>query len=185
MLRKLAALVLAGGGAAALCLAIMALGTFTYGPSQSPPTINPPIDYVRGLIFDTVESNAQGQPAFTWSDTEIQMFTQIVLQQFQSAQFYSPPAGAFFPSQPTAYLRIAAYMLQAQAANSAKLAIIEQLLDVKLDASKAAAALNKQAQAYLEMDDNAGAFAIVEQVNDYFSFRDRFWKQVQRQQGIS
>jgi hypothetical protein len=54
---------------------------------------------------------------------------------------------------------------------------------VKLDASKAAKALQDTAQRYLDMDDNSGAVVIIESVNDYFSFRDRFWKQVQRQSG--
>ena len=163
----------------------MANGTFTYGPSSSPPTINPPIDYVRGLIADTQEFAANGTtPAYIFSDQEITMFTQM--QQafgWQSSMFYSPPAGQFLPSAPSNYLRIAATMLRSIASNKARLASIQQLLDVKLDPSKAAKALNDQAQAYLDMDDNSGAVAIIEQCNDYFSYRDRFWKQVQRQSG--
>ncbi len=158
---------------------------FTYGPAQSPPIINPPIDYVRGLIADTQEFAADGTtPVFIFSDTEINMFTQM--QQafaFQSSMFYSPPAGQTLPSAPSNYLRTAATMLRAIASNKARLSSIQQLLDVKLDPSKAATALNDQAKAYLDMDDNSGAFAIIEQCNDYFSFRDRFWKQVQRQSG--
>jgi hypothetical protein len=174
-----------GRRAAFFCLVALMAIDFSFGPSQSPPIINPPIDYVRGLIADTVEYAPNGVTlAFIFSDTEVTMFTQM--QQalgWQSSMFYSPPAGMFLPVQPQPYLRIAATMLRSIAANKARLASVQQLLDVKLDPSKAAAALNIQAQAYLDMDDNSGAFAIVESCNDYFSFRDRFWKQVQRQSG--
>ena len=49
--------------------------------------------------------------------------------------------------------------------------------------TKAAAALEKQALAYEAMDDNSGAFFIAETVNTVWSFRDRFWNQIQRQSG--
>lgn len=186
-MRRAALVNLGGGGRAAFLFLIAGLlmaNDFTFGPSQSPPTINPQIDYVRGLIADTVEFNAAGQTVFIWSDTEITMFTQLQSALgWQSSQFYSPPAGQFLPSAPVGYLRIAATMLNAQAANSSKFASVIQLLDVKLDASKAAGAFRDTAQRYLDMDDNSGAFAVIEGVNDYFSFRDRFWKQVQRQSG--
>ena len=164
------------------------MGTFSYGPAQSPPTINPPIDYVRALVSDTQEFGVvKGVtvPIYIFSDEEIQLFTQMQPAfAWQSAQFYSPPAGAFPAAQPAPYLRIAATMLNSIAANKSRLSSIQQLLDVKLDPSKAAQALRDTADKYLEMDDNSGAFAIVEMVNDSFSFRDRYWKQVQRQQGI-
>lgn len=179
---------LGGGGRAAFLFLIAGFlmgNDFTYGPAQSPPTINPQIDYVRGLISDTQEFAANGTtPVFIFSDTEITMFTQMQAAfGWQSAQFYSPPAGAFLPSAPTGYLRIAATMLNSIAANKSRLSSIIQLLDVKLDPSKAAQALRDTADKYLEMDDNSGSFAIIESVNDNFSFTDRFWKQVQRQSG--
>lgn len=164
----------------------MANGTFSYGPSSSPPTINPPIDYIRGLVSDTVEFAPDGvTPVYIFSDQEIQMFTAMQSQAlgWQSTQYYSPPAGAFLPSAPTGYLRIAATMLNALASNKSRLASIKKLLDVQLDSSDAAIQLRDTAQMYLDMDDNSGAVAIIEMVNDYFSFRDRFWKQVQRQSG--
>ena len=161
------------------------LMSFSFGPTSSPPTLNPQIDYIRGLISDTQEFGPDGvTPVYIFSDQEIAMFTQMQSAlAWQSTQFYSPPAGAFLPSAPTAYLRIAATMLNAIAANKSKLASIQQLLDVKQDPSKAAQALRDTAQRYLDMDDNSGAVAIVEQCQDQWSFRDRFWKQVQRQQG--
>ena len=164
----------------------MANGTFSYGPSSSPPTINPPIDYIRGLVSDTVEFAPDGvTPVYIFSDQEIQMFTAMQSQAlgWQSTQYYSPPAGAFLPSAPTGYLRIAATMLNALASNKSRLASIKKLLDVQLDSSDAAIQLRDTAQMYLDMDDNSGAVAIIEMVNDYFSFRDRFWKQIQRQSG--
>ena len=102
---------------------------------------------------------------------------------WQSAQLYSGPGGANLPSTPSNYLRAAALLLRALAANKARLASVQGVLDVKQNPALAAKALNDQAQAYLDMDDNSGAFFIAEQVNTVFSFRDRFWSQVQRQSG--
>jgi hypothetical protein len=81
-------------------------------------------------------------------------------------------------------LRVAALLLDSLAANKGRLAGIQQMLDIKIDASKAAVALQAQAKVLRETDDNSGAFMIIEQCNDYFSFSDRFWKQVQRQSGV-
>lgn len=175
---------LGGGGRAAFLFLAFAAMSFSYGPTSSPATINPQIDYIRGLVFDTQQFNAAGAPIFIWNDEEILMYEQLQTQTFQSGQFYSFTGGRFVPPVPIDYYRVAGVMLMALAANKAKLASVQQLLDVKLDASKAAAALNDQGQAYLDLSDNSGAFAIIEQVNDYWSFSDRFWKQVQRQQGV-
>lgn len=172
--------------AISVLIALMANGTFSFGPSSSPPTLNPPIDYIRGLISDTQEFALDGvTPIYIFSDQEIQMFTQMQSAAFgwQSAQRYSPPAGMFMPSAPVNYLRIAATMLTAVAANKSRLASIQQLLDVKMNSALAAQEMRATAQSYLDMDDNSGAVAIIESCNDYFSFRDRFWKQVQRQSG--
>lgn len=172
---------LGGGGLAALVFLIM--GTFSYGPDASPPTSNPVIDYPRMLISDTQQFDAKGNTIYVFNDQEILNMYQIMAANFQSSMFYSPPAGNNLPQTPVSYLRVAAYLLNSIAANKSRLASIISILDVKLDPSKAAQALRDTAQQYLDMDDNAGAFAIIEQCNDYFSFRDRFWKQVQRQSG--
>jgi hypothetical protein len=158
--------------------------SFSYGPAASPPTLNPPIDFIRGLVFDTQQFNAQGGRGYIWEDQEILMYSQMSTQVFQSSMFYSGPAGQFIPPQPPDYYRVAGVMLQALSANKAALSSIEKVLDVQVDASKAAVVLQKTAQSYFDMSDNFGAFAIIEQVNDYWSFSDRFWKQVQRQQGV-
>jgi len=107
----------------------------------------------------------------------------------QSAQFFNTPAGptgggtlgSYLPNLPVPYYRVAGMLLNSMAANKSKLSSVMQLLDVKLDSSKAAKALQDQANAYFEMDDNSGAFVIIEQVNDSFSFASRFWKTWQRQ----
>lgn len=143
----------------------------------------PQVAYPRLLIADTDPAT----PIF--SDEEILASEQIVLGQFQSAQFYSTPSGAtgggalgaYLPQQPIPYYRVAAILLNSIAANKARLASVMKLLDVTLDPSKAAKALQDQAKAYLDLDDNSGAFMIIEQVNDQWSFRDRWWKQWQRQ----
>jgi hypothetical protein len=150
--------------------------SFSYNPgaamSQS--------DYVRLLISDT-------QPVgYIFEDEEIAGFLAIQAMQFQSGQFYSglAPSGANLPAAPISLLRTAALALDSLAANKARLASIKQLLDVKLDSSDAAIQLRATAAEYREVEDNSGAFAIIEQCNDTFSFRQRFWQQVQRQQGF-
>lgn len=172
---------LGGGGCAALVFLLM---SFSYGPTSSPPTSNPQIDYPRLLISDTQELDANGNQIYIFQDQEILNMYAIAQANFQSSQFYSPPGGVgSYPNNPISYLRVAAYLLNSVAANKARLASIKKLLDVQLDSSDASIQLRDTAQMYLDMDDNAGAFAIIEQCQDYFSFRDRFWKQVQRQSG--
>lgn len=169
----------------------MANGTFSYGINTPPNyTPNPPVDYPRLLTSDTVEFGADGTtPVYVFSDQEILAMEQLVAVQFQSAQFFStsggPPGGgvlgSYFPSIPIPYYRVAGMLLNSLASNRARLAGVLKLLDVQLDLAKAATSLLAQANAYFEQDDNSGAFMIIEQVNNQFSFRDRYWKQWQRQ----
>ena len=143
--------------------------TYTPGATQK--------DYVRLLVADTDISDQ------IFQDEEIQAFISIQAMQFQSGMFYSGADGANLPAGPVSLLRAAALALDSLAANKSRLASIKQLLDVRLDSSDAAIQLRETAKEYREVDDNSGAFAIIEQCNDTFSFRDRFWKGVQRQQG--
>lgn len=136
---------------------------------------NSQVDPVRLLISDTNSA----QPIF--SNEEIALAYTIQGNVFQSTQFYSYPGGAYIPSSPVSWLRVAALLLDSLACNAAKLAGLMQLLDVKLDLSKAAAALKAQAQNYRDIDDDSGAVFIIEQCNNAWSFRDRWWKQIQRQ----
>ncbi len=138
---------------------------------------NSQIDYVRLLISDTQAAN------HVFEDAEIVMAYNIQASQFQSSQLWSGAQGAYLPSSPVSYLRVAALLLDSIASNRSRLAAITRILDVELSPEVASKSLRDQAKAYRETDDDAGAFFIIEQVNDQWSFRDRFWKQVQRQTG--
>ncbi len=156
--------------------------SFSYGLGLKPPVPNPPIDYPRLLVSDTREFAANGTTRiYIFEDAEIQAVGLINGLVWQSAQFWSGPAGQYLPPTPVNYLRAAALLLDSLAANRARLASIKQVLDIKLDPAVAAKNLKDQAQAYRDADDNSGAFIIAEQVNDQFSFIDRWWKQIQRQ----
>ena len=130
-----------------------------------------------------MELDSAGRRVYAFEDSEILMATQIELSVWQSSMYYSGQAGASTgPSNPVPWRRIAANLLDALAANQSRLSAIVQLLDVKLN-PKAADDIRSQAQALRAADDNSGAFIIAEQVNNIFSFRDRYWKSVQRQSG--
>jgi hypothetical protein len=153
--------------------------TFSYDPA------NPAIFYPRLLISDTVQFGKDGvTPIYVFSDQEIQAMTTIVTLNWQSAQFYSPPAGQQLPGNPIPYMRIAAGLLDCIAANKSKLASITRILDVELSPSVAAKMLREMAQEYRDVDDNSGSFCLIEQVNDDWSLISRYWKQVQRMQGV-
>lgn len=145
--------------------------SWTYDPSNSR------IYYVRLLISDT---NVDQQ---IFSDEEINAAYAIQASQFQSSMFFSGSQGANLPAQPISYLRVSALLLDSLAANNARLAVIKKLLDVTLDAKDAAAALRACAQGYRDVEDNSGAFVIIEQVSTVWGFVDRYWATVQRQTG--
>ena len=138
------------------------------------------IGYVRLLIADTDAAN----PIF--SDDEITAFLTLSGMQWQSSQFYSAAGGQVsLPSPPTNYLRAAAFALDALASNKSRLEGVIQLLDVKLSSVKdTALALRAQAQSYRDVDDNSGAFVIIEQVSNDWAFRQRFFNQAARQLGV-
>jgi len=102
---------------------------------------------------------------------------------FQSSMFYSPPAGRNIPMSPVSLLRVAAIGIDIIASNSAQLALITKLLDVNLNPAAAAKILADRADKYRQIDDESGAFAIIEQVNTTWAFYDRYFKQIQRQTG--
>ena len=144
---------------------------------------NPPIDFPRIMTGDMDPD----KPIF--QDEQILAVEQICVQPFQSGMFWSTPNGAIgggtlgtmLPQIPINYNRTAAYMLTSMAARQAWPSAVTQLLDVKLNGKAASDALRAIAKDYLDLDDNSGAFMIIEQVNNDWSFRDRFWKQWQRQ----
>lgn len=145
---------------------------FTYAACDG---TNDAIDLVRALIADTVASG------HIFEDSEILGFYRIQAAQFQSGQAYSGAAGANLPATPVSYLRVAALALDALASSKSRLSSVTEILDVKLSPAAAAKALHDQAAAYREVDDNSGAFAIIEQVKTTFDYKNRFWAQVMRQ----
>lgn len=153
--------------------------TYTYDPLSPGP-----LDYVRFLIPDTEFIPNVSPPRMIFSDQEIEMMFQIQKgSAFQSSQYFSGAQGRTLPSQPVSYYRVAAIALDTLANNKGKLGGILQLLDVKLQNVKdLVQALRDGADNYREQDDNAGSFVIIEQTNTDWSFRDRIWKQFQRQQ---
>lgn len=135
---------------------------------------NPTIDFPRLLVGDTQESG------HIFEDEEITSATTLISLQYQSSMQFSNGAGRNLPSTPVSYLRVAAILLDALAASKSRLALTK-LLDATVSFTAVAKALREQAQEYRDVDDNAGAFMIIEQCNTGFSFLDRFYKQVQRQ----
>ena len=163
------------------CAAILFMGftgTFTYQGGA-----NPPIDYPRFIVADTVQfSPIDGTtPIFAFWDEEIQAATKIEMGVWQSGMYWSGRQGVS-PLQNSAVIpwrRIAATLIDALASNQARIGLISQQLDTKLNPG-AVKDMQAQAAALRLADDNSGAFAIVEQVNDYASFVDRYWKTWQR-----
>lgn len=154
------------------------VGTFTYQGGD-----NPPIDYPRLLVADTIQFAEDGTtPIFAFWDQEIQAATRIEMAVWQSGQYWSAGQGVT-PLQNSSVIpwrRIAATLIDALAANQSRLNAISQMLDVKLNPG-AVKDMQAQAQALRDADDNSGAFVIIEQVNDGWSFIDRYWKTIQRQ----
>ncbi len=138
---------------------------------------NPIIDYPRMLIADTQDAG------HIFEDSEIMSAYQINSAQFQSSQFFSGSMGADLPFPPIGYFRCAALLLDCLASNKARIANKVKVLDVQIDVAALAGELRKQASNYRDVDDNSGAFMIIEQVNNEWSFLDRFWKTWQRQSG--
>jgi len=153
--------------------------SFSYGFGA-----NPPIDYPRMLVQDTQQFQPDGVTrAYIFEDSEILAFTQIVANVYQSSMYYDFPQTVQVPSPPISYIRVAAYMLNSLAANTARLSGIMQLLDVKLDMKSATKAFQDQAKAWLDLDDNTGAYSIIEQCqwDDTANFIGRWFREVQRQ----
>ena len=150
--------------------------SFTYDLAN-----NPSVAYIRLLIADTDEAN----PIF--SDEEITGAYAIAASVFQSGAFYSGIPGSgrtTLPSSPVSYFRVAAVLLDALASNKARLAGVTKLLDVELSPAQAASALSKKADDYRKVDDESGAFVVIEQITTDWSSRDRFLKTVQRESAL-
>ncbi len=135
---------------------------------------NPAIDYPRFLVADTVDTN------HIFEDAEIVMATTIQSLTWQSSQFYSGTSGSNLPAAPVSYRRVAATLLDAIAANKSRLASVSRILNVELNSGRAADSLRASAQC-LRDEDSQGAFVVIEQVTNEWSFRDRFLNEFARQ----
>jgi hypothetical protein len=136
---------------------------------------NPNVAYVRLLIPDTDPVKV------IFQDEEIQAFFNIQMSTFQSGMFFSGQQGRNLPALPLSYVRVAALALDTLANNKGKLGSVVKLLDVQLDWKDAAAILREGAKTYREVDDDAGAFMIIEQTSTDWAFAQRWWNQFQRQ----
>lgn len=143
--------------------------SFTYDFDNFPDIAN-----VRLLVGDTQPST----PIF--QDAEVQAALQA-----ESSQNVIVGLSGFTPNpgvlQVYSYRRSAAWLLNALASNRARIASITQLLDVKLDPSKAATALRDQAQGFIDQEASAGYFAVSEMVVNQFSMRERLVAMLYRQ----
>ncbi len=145
---------------------------FTYDFDTAPEISN-----VRLLVGDTDAAT----PVF--SDAEVNAALQN-----ESSQNVIVGLSGFSPNPPVrqvySYRRSAAWLLNALAANTARLgSVITQLLDVKLAPGIAARELRSQAQQLIDQEASAGYFAISEMVINQFSMRERLNAMLLRQQG--
>ena len=140
-------------------------GTFTYDPNT-----NYPLFIVRALIPDTDITH----PIF--NDDELNAFLFLESSQgiYQSNQ--ANPTGSNVPSPVFQYdyRRAAATAIDSIASSKARLAVIEKVLDVTLNAAAVQKALHAQAESLREQSDNSGrVYAIAEIVYDAASARER------------
>lgn len=145
------------------------------------PTNPGPVDYVRLLIADTDSTH----PIMQNEEITNALFLTSTQGLYQNSMNFATGAVATSSVQVYSYWYAAALCLDSMAANKSYLGAVEQLLDVKLDATKAADALRKTAKEYRDREDSAGHFAIVEQVQTNFQARERWWKQLLRIEGGS
>ncbi len=145
--------------------------SFTYDPMT-------PIFFVRSLIPDTNPS------AFIFSDEELNGYLFLESSQgiYTSGQAWPNGTRAAMPVQVYSYRRAAAMAIDVIASDRAKLATLQQVLDVKIDGGKAQVALHEIAESLREQEDNT-SFAIAEMVPDPFAARERCLNQLLRLTG--
>jgi hypothetical protein len=138
---------------------------------------NPTIDYPRLLIADTVEFAPNGTtPVYIFDDREI-----LAMYNIGAVSVIGPSGGGQVNvvSNPSPRY-VAANLLLSLAGNKARLANALKVLDIQVNTQGAAQELRAIAETWLEMEWNSGDVAIVEQVVDQFSARERLWKQMVR-----
>jgi hypothetical protein len=136
----------------------------------------PLLSTVRMMIPDTDPDNA------LFSDVEVNQAIFIESSQGLYASGQAVPGGVAVPvpGQTYSVRRAAALLVDCIAGNWSKLAIIQAMLDVKLDGPKAAEALRAHAQGLRDTEANSGAFAIAEWVLDPKTAQERVYKQMLR-----
>jgi hypothetical protein len=136
----------------------------------------PLLSQVRLLIPDTDPNNA------IFQDDEVNQAIYIESAQglYASGQAVSGGVPVVSPGQVYSIRRAAALLVDCIAGSNAKLAIIANMLDVKLDGASAAAALHDHAEALRTTEATSGAFAIAEWVVDPNTAYERVWKQMLR-----
>lgn len=148
--------------------------SFTYGQGATQQQ-----NIIRLMVADTDPAN----PIF--SDAEINnALYQESSQNLYNSSMAVPNAVSYqVPVQIYSVYRSAALLLRSLAANKSRLASVTQLLDVKLSPAEASRALRETAKEYMEQENDSGAFAIAEMVQDQFGARERVVKQIFRLYG--
>jgi hypothetical protein len=138
-------------------------------------TTDPVLSRVRLLIADTDASN------YIFEDVEI---TQALYMESSQALYCSPQSNptafptssVYIPQVYSPYLA-AALLLDSLASNKARIGSITQLLDVKLDPTKASKMFRDIAESYRQREQDMGHFAVAEMVYDQFTTRERILNQ--------
>lgn len=142
-------------------------------------TANLLLSQVRMLVPDTDATH----PIF--NDDEVNQALYLTSSQGLYVAAQAAAGGSNRNTTPLIYsVRMAAALLiDALASNKAKLAVVEQILDVKIDPSRAQKALHEQAECLRDQERKLGSFAIAEVVTDSFSARERWYAQILRIEG--
>lgn len=120
---------------------------------------NPDIDNPRALVWDAAEEN------HVFEDEDIGVFRSIIRGNFSGS---------------ISDLRVAALMCDALASKKARLDLTK-LQDANTDFHGSARELRAQADRYRAIDDETGAYAIVQQAHTGWQHRDMVWNQIQRE----
>lgn len=127
------------------------------------------------LIPDTVTPGI-------FSDEEVNQAIFIESSQglYTSSQFVSGGLGVQCPVQVYSIRRAAALLVDVLAGNTARLAVIEQMLDIRINGPASAKALGDRADSLRKTEAMSGAYAIAEWVVDNFTAQERVYKQMLR-----
>lgn len=136
----------------------------------------PLLTLVRMLVPDTDAAN----PIFQDDEVNAAIFLESSQGLYVSSM--SAPSGTPVPTGTQVYSprRAAAVLVDCIAGNWSKLAVIEQILDVKLNGPAASKALRDHADSLRRTEAMSGAFAIAEWANDPIAQQERVYKQLLR-----